>query len=153
MIENSSAATQPHFEHVGLVVKDIEETTKLLSAALSPFGIGPWRIQDYSPNKDELLAGEPFKLRHARANLGASVLELHQPVAGKSIWADFLKAHGEGLDHICLSVTNFSEVVSALQAQGHQMIVGGTVQGKHWGYFRLKAGGITIEISEPWEGE
>jgi len=61
----------PTPESVITVVRDIDSTVALLE---SKFGIGPWEKQEYAPTKDELLVGEPFKLRFAFAQVGSLVL-------------------------------------------------------------------------------
>ena len=79
--------------HIGVVVKDIDETTKFLS---SMWGLGPWQIQDTSPSKDEIMVGEPFTLKIMYTELGPTGLELLQPVESpRSVWAQHIEAHGE----------------------------------------------------------
>lgn len=139
-----AALSNPH--HIGVVVKDIDETTKFLS---SMFGLGPWDISEYVPAKDEVIVGEPFRLKIAFAKLGETSLELLQPVEGDSIWAQALKTHGEGVHHICFGVSNWDEVVTKTQEQGGRMVAGGIVWGTtHWCYFDTNPGGIIVEFIE-----
>jgi len=135
----------PSPNHIGIVVKDADETTKFLS---SMWGLGSWQTFEYSPHKDEMIVGEPFRLKIAFAKLGAVVLELLQPVKGDSIWAQALETKGEGVHHIAFSVSNWDEMVSKLQGQGGRMVVGAIFEGKRWCYFDTKPGGIIVEFMD-----
>lgn len=130
--------------HVGIVVKDVDKTIKFLS---SIWDIGPTQTIVYSPSKEELIVGEPFTAKIGSVNLGTVTLELIQPLKGESLWSDFLKAKGEGIQHIAFGVSNYDEVVSKVQEQGNKMVAGSVFKGKRWCFFDTKPG-IVIEISE-----
>lgn len=130
--------------HVGIVVKDVDKTIKFLS---SIWDIGPTQTIVYSPSKEELIVGEPFTAKIGSVNLGTVTLELIQPLKGESLWSDFLKAKGEGIQHIAFGVSNYDEVVSKVQEQGNKMVAGSVFKGKRWCFFDTKLG-IVIEISE-----
>ena len=164
MPSDTGTTTLPPLRHIGIVVKDIDKTTQFLS---SIWGIGPWQPQEISigkdnvttgeplgqnkvqANKDNIIVGEPCRLKEAHAKLGPIVLELIQPIEGKSVWSEFLKAHGEGLHHIAFSVSNWKEMASKLQEHGDRIVAGAIQGGKRWCYFGTKPGGIIIEIAEP----
>ena len=131
--------------HIGIVVEDIEKTAKLLS---SIWDLQPVQSMVYSPKKEELSAGEPFSAKVGVINLGTVTLELVQPLAGKSIWSDFLETKGEGLQHIAFGVSNYEEVISRLQREGNEIVVGGIYNGVRWCFFDTKPGGILIEFRE-----
>jgi len=131
--------------HVGIVVKDVDKTIKFLS---SIWDIGPTQTIVYSPSKEELIVGEPFTAKIGSVNLGTVMLELIQPLEGESIWSDFLKAKGEGVQHIAFGVSNYDEVVSKLQEQGNKMVVGGSYEGVRWCFFDTKPGGILVEFRD-----
>ncbi len=139
-----TALSNPH--HIGVVVKDIDETTKFLS---SMFGLGPWDISEATITKDEVIVGEPFRLKIAFAKLGETSLELLQSLEGRTIWSEFLEIHGEGVHHIAFGISNWDEVVSKAKEQGARMVAGGIVWGTtHWCYFDTKPGGIVVEFIE-----
>ena len=98
-------------------VKDVDKTIEFLS---STAGLGPWQIFEYSAEKDEVMVGEPFKIKVAWADVGGPlVYELIQPLVGRSVWAQFLETKGEGLHVIAYSTpSNWGEIVPKLQAQG-----------------------------------
>ena len=141
--DNTIALPSPN--HIGVVVKDTDKTTKFLS---SMWGLGPWQTFEYSPSKDEMIVGEPFGLKMAWAKLGSVVLELLQPVDRNSIWAQALETMGEGIHHIAFSVSNWDEMVSRFEEQGGRMVAGAIFEGKRWSYFNTKPGGIIIEFMD-----
>lgn len=135
----------PSPNHIGVVVKDVDKTTKFLS---SMWGLGPWHTLDCKARKDDMIVGEPFRLKIAFAKLGSTVLELLQPVEGNSIWAQALETEGEGIHHIAFSVSNWDEMVSKLQERGGKMVGGAIFDGKRWCYFDTKPGGIIVEFMD-----
>ena len=128
-------------------MKDIDKTTEFLSGSA---GLGPWEIFESSPQKDELMVGEPFKLKVARANVGRPlVYELIQPLEGRSVWSQFLETKGEGLHLLAYSVpSTWEEIVKKLQAQEATMLADGTYEGKRWCCLDTRPGGIRIELTE-----
>ncbi len=96
------------FGHIGLVVKDLDATVKAWSSLL---GIGPWTIRDVGDNK------------LAFATLGSVQFELIEPVAEKTLWADFLNNHGEGLHHIAHRVADVDDTVDKIVAQGGEVMI------------------------------
>ena len=96
------------FDHIGLVVKDCDAAVESWSSLLS---IGPWTVRD--------IGG----LKLAQATLGPVQFELIQPVAAKSLWADFLNTHGEGLHHICGRVDDVDVAAAKLVAEGGEVMI------------------------------
>ena len=134
--------------HVGFVAKDADKTAEFLSS----FGIGPWQSFEFAPTEETLTMGEckPFHLHIQWATLSDGlVLEVIEPVDDESLWAKFLKEHGEGLQHMAFIVSNFDEVVSKLNAQGGRVLAGGpSLEGKRWCYIETKPGGLIVEPME-----
>jgi len=106
---------------VGVVVKDLDRTIRALSEI---FGLGPFRTITYPPadRKDiqRFYYGKPgnFSARMAFTDLGSIELEIIQPLAGESIWADFLREHGEGIHHIRFNVYDLDPVIQHLAQNG-----------------------------------
>jgi len=148
MQSDTGTIALPSPNHIGVVVKDVDETTKFLS---SVGGLGPWQTFEYSPHKDNMIVGEPFTLKMAITKLGSTVLELLQPVEGNSIWAQALETKGEGIHHIAFSVSNWEEMVSKLQEQGSRMVAGSVFGDNRWCYFDTKPGGIIVELMDNFE--
>lgn len=136
---------KPSFSHVGAVVEDVNKTTEFLSSML---GFGPWQSLEYSPRKDELTAGEPFVVKFSFARLGPTLLELIQPLEGRSIFSQFLETKGEGLHHIAFSIPNWEETALKFQEQRGRMVAGGVCNGKRWGYSDTNPGGIIVGFEE-----
>lgn len=145
MQSDAQAIALPSLTHIGIVVKDVVKTSKLLSSLL---GIGPWKIDETAPKKEELIVGEPFRLKLAFGNLRETELELLQPLEGDSVWSQFIETNGEGVHHLCFTVPNWDEMVSKFRAEGGKMIVGGIYKGKRWCYFDTKPGGTVVELFE-----
>lgn len=140
-------------DHIGVVVKDIDKTIEFLSSLL---GLGPWRIfEDVEYHKDEMKrdelgvgGGEPFRLKMAVAKLGTIVVELLQPLDGRSVYSQFLENKGEGLHHVCFNTSNWDDMVSRLEECGGRIIAGGFAEGRRWAFYETKPGGIIIEPLE-----
>ena len=134
-----------NLSHIGVVVRSAERTIEFLS---SIWRIGPQDIVDYAPAKKDLLQGDPFRVRIASIKFGPLFIELLQPMDERSIWAEFIQQHGEGIHHIALGVTNYDELVSVLEQQGHRMLVAARFRGERWCYFATSPGGLVIELRE-----
>lgn len=145
MSSDTGAIALPSSIQIGVVVKDIDKTTKFLS---SIWGLGPWEITEFAFSRDDLIVGEPFRIKVAYAKLGATKLELVQPLEGRSIFSQFLETKGEGLYNVNFRVSNYDDVVSKLQEHGGKMILGIALEGKRYGYFDTKTGGIIVEFAE-----
>ncbi len=131
--------------HIGIVVKDIDKTIELLT---SMWGLGPWVIVEDSPRKEDIMIGEPYRLKVAFAKLGPLVLELFQPLEGRSIWSEFIEVKGEGIHHIGFEVSDWDEMILKLQEQGCRMVAGAVYEGKRWGYFETEPGRIIVDFAE-----
>lgn len=148
MQSDTGAIVQSSLDHIGVVVKDIDKTVEFLSSIL---GLGPWKIFEgieYYKDEmrvDELGVGEPFRLKLAFAKLGTTVVELLQPLDGRSVYSQFLQTKGEGLHHIAFSVSNWDDAASKLEERGARIVAGGFAEGKRWAFFETKPGGIIVE--------
>jgi len=145
MTADIGAVKLPPPSHIGVVVKDIDKTVEYYT---SRWGLGPWKRLERAPAKEQLLVGEPYKLKIAAAQWGPVVLELLQPAGGKSVWADFLETNGEGIHHLCFDVSNWDEVVAQLKKQGAKMVVGARFTEVAWCYFETRPGGLIVEIKQ-----
>ena len=132
--------------HIGFIVEDINKTSEFLS---SNWNVGPWYHTEYSLKKEQMIVGEPFRIKTAHAKLlGALLIELIQPLERATVWSDFLKTHGEGIHHIAYEVMNWDDIVSKLQTEGAKMLVGAMVDGIHFCYLITKPGGIIVELAD-----
>lgn len=142
---------------IGVVVRDIEKSMAGLSAV---FGIGPFRVVDLpAPERrdQQYIDGKPavFRTRQAFVDLGSVELELIQPVAGRTIWSDFLAERGEGIHHIRFNVPDEKAVTAYLQGRGIAKTQegAGIREGSYWAnYDTAKLIGFVVEIMQPAPG-
>ena len=112
---------------VGIVVRDLERTTGLLSKI---FGIGPFHFIEW-PNRPEskyFFRGhpEPIKLRQAFVQVGGLELELVQPLEGENnAYKQFLDERGEGIHHILFETPSMDDTVSQLKEHGIELLQNG----------------------------
>jgi methylmalonyl-CoA/ethylmalonyl-CoA epimerase len=143
---------------IGVVVKDLDKSIQALGDI---FGIGPFRTIDWPPagrtDIEKFYYGQPadFTARMAFTELGPVELELIQPVSGRSIWADFLDQHGEGIHHIRFNLEDLEPVLEYLA--GHNIQVAqmgsGLRPGTIWANLDTETTvGFTIEIMKALPG-
>lgn len=132
--------------HLGIAVKDAEETVKYLS---SVWNMGNPEVIDYEPLPSEMIYGEPFKVKLVNIKFGTINIELLQPMDEKSIWAKFIEEKGEGIHHIAFGVSNYDEMVSQFKDQ--KLLVEAQLDGERWCYFETSPGGMVIEFREEYK--
>jgi 4-hydroxyphenylpyruvate dioxygenase-like putative hemolysin len=141
----AGTAQLTNLSHVGIAVENAEKTAKLLS---SIWNIGQPEVFDYEPSADDMIAGEPFKVRLVFIKFGPLTIELLEPLDDKSIWSKFIAEKGEGIHHIALGVSNYDEMVETLSGQGHPLLVAAVFNGCRWCYFDTAPGGTVVEFRE-----
>jgi hypothetical protein len=104
---------------IGYVVKDLQKT---IEAYWHKYGIGPWHIYDctYPEHQNTYVRGEPkpYSMRIAFAHLGDTELELIQPLAGDSIYQEFLDSGREGIHHIGMKGVDGPSALARLKTLG-----------------------------------
>jgi len=143
------------FVQIGVVVRDLDRTINVLSEV---FGIGPFRSITYPPaNREDVetwymgQSGD-FVARLAFAELGPVELELIQPIEGESIWADFIREHGEGIHHIRFNVKDLGKTLNALDEKGITTTQSGSGlrPGTTWAYLDTQSAmGFIVELMNP----
>jgi hypothetical protein len=98
------------------------------------FGIGPWSIWEYNPTtvSDMTVRNEPshYAARVARCSIGKVIWEFIQPLDQTSIFADFLRQHGEGIHHLGYDVEDFDSAMAFLLKKGKVVLQAGKWLGK-----------------------
>jgi hypothetical protein len=121
--------TGKEFIQFGIVVDDAEETAKRYWEIL---GIGPWALIDFKPPhlSDAALYGiqqtgdVESHIKGALTNLGNVQLELLQPIKGPSPHMEYLKTHGQGINHLSFGpVDDYDEMLAALLDRGFEVEV------------------------------
>lgn len=134
------------FYHIGIVVKDIDETVKYYKES---FGFGPFEIR-YVDYPTATYYGQVSGYRGKRAFffMGPIQIELIELVDGKTVHEDFLREKGEGLHHLGFWVDNIEESKRQAEAMGYRIIQSYTRQ-DNTGFAYLdsdKMGGVLFEI-------
>jgi len=90
-------------QQIAWLTRDLE---KSMQAWIDILRIGPWRVFRFTEKtvKNLKVGGKPvegpFEFRIAITHVGATEIELIQPVSGPMIYEDHLRRRGEGLHHI-----------------------------------------------------
>lgn len=152
MINPNIVLKDESIDQIGIVVRDARAVAEQLHSLLGigPFRMLEWPIEGIDP--ESTFHGQPARYSAflAFARVGALQLELVEPRAGRSIWSDFLAAHGPGLHHLRVTISNFEETVNAWQAAGLENLASGTGVhvGSKWVYFDTGnlLDGIVLEL-------
>jgi len=88
--------------HMGFVVEDLDETLRVWEGL---FGI-----------KAEVKENPELQVRLGSMVLGGVKFVFNESTAPGSRWEEFLKANGEGLEHIALEVTDINEACETAKA-------------------------------------
>ncbi|WP_225073628.1 VOC family protein [Desulfuromonas sp. CSMB_57] len=144
-------AAKPLFSKVlqiAMVVKDCDAAVRIWA---DKYGIGPWKIYEFNPDtvQDMIIRGEKvdYAMRLALCDIGGVQWELIQPKDHKSIYAEFLQQHGEGLHHVAFGTENYSDAVRFYEEQGLPVLQGGHWQGLTYTYLdSLKDLNLVAEI-------
>ncbi|MFO7826597.1 MAG: VOC family protein [Cyclobacterium sp.] len=114
-----------HFEQVAWVVPDIEKSAKFFQETMGvPRFLKMENLQ--SRDLEGTYKGQPsdFKFHLYLSMSGETMLELIQPVSGKSMYTDFLAKHKNGgIQHIAyaVQVTAFENAVNQLKSKGYSV--------------------------------
>jgi methylmalonyl-CoA/ethylmalonyl-CoA epimerase len=136
-------AEKPIFKRVlqiAVVVKNLDEA---MERYWEEYGIGPWDIYTFDPStvSDMTIRNQrvDYAMRLALTDIGGIQWELIEPLDEKSIYAEFLKEHGEGLHHVALAVDNYDEAMAFFQSKGIGVLQGGTWHGLTYTYLESES--------------
>lgn len=103
--------------HVALVVNNAEETAKafgdVFGVKVPPKGTMNRGVK-YAP----VYQGAVMNGKFMTVEVNGIRFEIIEPLDGPSVWKDYLLAHGEGVQHIGLSVDNSEAARKVLEAKG-----------------------------------
>lgn len=94
--------------HVGMLVRDARATAERLRASL---GLEVTAWEDYGPGL----------LRIAFIPIGGTLLELIEPLTDDGFNAEWLRARGEGVQHLAFQVDDIEAAIGVLRARGVAM--------------------------------
>ena len=137
---------------IALVVPDLEAAVRGYVDAL---GIGPWNVYTIgAPTMTGMTyrtEAADFRIRHALAFSGDVMLELIQPLEGRSIWQEYLDARGPSLHHIAFYVDDFGSADLAMREREWAPVQSGagfgrSRDGEFTYYEHPTAVGIIVEV-------
>ena len=137
---------------IAIVTRDVTRSM----TGLWRLGIGPWRIYTFGPENttNQTYRGEAsaFVMRVCFAEAGGTIWELIEPVSGRTIFAEFLDRHGEGIHHVAFDCNHmpFAERIAEFAKRGFTLAQGGSWMGRnHFAFFETE--GETTTCIETYE--
>ena len=136
--------------HVTIAVKDMEKAVKYYESV----GIGPFK--SFPPLRDFVKVNGKdktafFKYIVKEAQIGPVSLQLVQPPSDEeSMYGEFLKQRGEGVQHLGFVVDDIDAAEATLRKLGLRVTeTGRRADGSGFTYFDTDAiGGVTLEIRQ-----
>lgn len=98
-----------HIEHIGIAVKNIDESIKLYENLL---GIKCYKIENV----------EDQKVKTAFFKIGQTKIELLEATSEESPIAKYIEKKGEGLHHIAFAVSEIQEKLNSTKEKGYKLI-------------------------------
>ena len=117
-------------EHVGIAVRSAEAARDFYAGRL-----------DLAAVSDETI--DEMKLRIVKIEVGETVLELLEPLAGEAVISRFLDKRGEGIHHICFGVDDVAAATGEAGRRGCRVL---------WEEPRRGAGGRRVNFLHPVHG-
>jgi len=110
------AVRLPPVEQIGIVVRDVDQAVEFFS---SVFGWGPFKTRE-SEMKGFNYDGRTgdCRLKMAFAKSGDVEIELIQVLEGVTPHSDFLRRHGEGMQHLRFRVDDCEGTTAVLAGEG-----------------------------------
>ena len=145
MIGEKGTSLFGRFDHIGLVVRDLNRAMGYLSS----LGAGPFRSSPWPPIVDRMFRGKPttVKLKVRFGPIGSLTVELIQPVEGECLAKEFADRKGEGVQHLGFVVDNLREILTELKKQGIEVLQSGkrTAGG---GHVFVEVYGVILEFTQ-----
>ncbi|HTE85188.1 MAG TPA: VOC family protein [Dehalococcoidia bacterium] len=116
--------------HIGIVVRSIEETGAIYKDLLGVPEWHSWEVEREGLPTNPATAGKRGGIRIAYGRAPGQTIELLQPTGGTTIWSEFLREHGEGVQHLGVWTPDLPAALAAALARGakvtHGMLRDGT---------------------------
>ena len=137
---------------IAFVVEDLDLTVENYYKI---FGIGPWHFYTYQkpfvPRMTRKGKPTDYAMRVALSYFGTMRIELIEQVKGDTVYTDFIKEHGYGIQHLGVLVDDMKTALAQAEAVGIKMIMDGAGFGPdddgHYAYLDTeKYIGTTIEL-------
>ena len=125
--------------HIGWITKNLEEARR----GFEILGIGPFRVlQPKYEEKSYLGQKGDFEMKFALASLGPIEIEIIEPLAGKSVYNEFLERTGGGFHHLAYKVPDLDEALRMLEKSGLKAVMSGARKGLRFAYLQGESGPI-----------
>ncbi len=98
-----------HISHLGIAVKDLEESMNFYRAVL---GLNP----------SAPIIGGNGSIKASMIKVGEVHLELLQPLETEGVMAKFLEKRGEGFHHICYAVDDLHAAIASIKGEGVEVL-------------------------------
>ncbi len=129
-------------DHIGIAVKDLEESRKFYGQVLG--------LQVSEP---EDLPDRQLKICMVDMGVGGANIELLWPTHPDSAVAKFIDKKGPGMHHICYRVDDVAKKLAEIKASGAKLIDEAPKPGAHHTLVAFihpkSSGGVLTEISQP----
>lgn len=137
-------------DQIGIIVKDLESTMKLLEI----FGIGPFQIFDRGV--DDFFYKEKWNKIHIRNalcrlnNIQVELIEVVDVIDGACCQKDFLNENGPGIHHFATYVDDLNPILQNMKEKGIKVLQKGATKGlMNWVYLDTEDQlGFVIELIE-----
>lgn len=96
-------------DHIGVAVRSIDTARRLFVDALGG------RVVHEG-------AFDPMKLRICKVRIGGIVVELLESLKGEEVVRKFLERRGEGVHHLCYSVSDIYAAQKELESRGYKAL-------------------------------
>jgi hypothetical protein len=156
--EALSPATLPFLKSgVGQVAQVVESLEATVEEYARLFGIGPWDFYTYERPLVSRMTyrGTPadYSMRIALSWFGPTRIELIQVVRGPTVYDEFIKKHGYGVQHLGLVVPEMAKALAEARAAGLEVVMDGSGFGLDgdgaYAYLDTEERlGITLELVE-----
>ena len=152
-----SSSVQPSVTHAGIDIRDAQA----VSAFWQSLGWGPLTIAHATPREDSRYRGQPLLLSFdvARYNRRSLSIEwIIPPSSPPNCYADFLREHAEGVQHLGITVqdldaavTHYAELGYSVWQSGAWGDVGKKNSGRYTYIDTDRIGGVALEIMQRYD--
>jgi methylmalonyl-CoA/ethylmalonyl-CoA epimerase len=139
-------------QHMAIVVRDIDKAIDYYqSLGMGPFVTPPAINIKKRTEHGKATAAAGSKIREAIGDMGPIRLQLIQPVAGQSIYQEFLDTKGEGVHHYAFIVDDIEKEEAEFINKGVEILSSVRLEGGggHIIVNTAVTGGILIELMQP----
>lgn len=137
---------------VGVVVRDIDA---IIANMEKIFGCKPSLVSETLCDGRKYWGKEgSFRAKIALFDFCNIQFEYMMPIEGPSIWEDFLREHGEGLQHVSFRVKDYEAAAEQMHQAGAEPEQQGWAMARpvRWDFFNTEPMlGFSVECSSPME--